>query len=274
AGGHVAGVAPVLRPRRRPCSNAGARGAGGRARPDRPARARPRAWLATVARDPGRRLVDGRDAGPERAGSPRPAASRRSRAAQARRAPARRRRSPRDRRGAPGARLLRALRGVGGPGRRARDRALRERPPAREAPAPPYPVRVSDSMASTREVPAGSAAASLDPAPGERVLVVEDEPGIVDFVSRGLAAEGYSVQAAFDGVEGERLALSGEFDAVVLDLMLPGRDGMEVLRTLRKAAPRLPVIVLTARAEIEDRVEGLDAGAADYLVKPFSMAEL
>ena len=112
------------------------------------------------------------------------------------------------------------------------------------------------------------------PTASPRVLVVEDEPGIVDFISRGLGAEGYSVRAAFDGVEGERLALGGEFDAVVLDLMLPGRDGMEILRTLRKAAPRLPVIVLTARAEIEDRVEGLDAGAVDYLVKPFSMAEL
>ena len=116
--------------------------------------------------------------------------------------------------------------------------------------------------------------ASKEGRSGERVLVVEDEPGIVDFISRGLGAEGYSVRAAFDGVEGERLALSGEFDAVVLDLMLPGRNGMEILRTLRKATPRLPVIVLTARAEIEDRVEGLDAGAVDYLVKPFSMAEL
>jgi DNA-binding response OmpR family regulator len=109
---------------------------------------------------------------------------------------------------------------------------------------------------------------------GARILLVEDEPGIVDFLARGLIAEGYSVQAAANGVDGERLALSGRFDAVVLDLMLPGRDGMEVLRTLRKAAPRLPVILLTARAEIEDRVEGLDAGAVDYLVKPFSMAEL
>ncbi|HTR89303.1 MAG TPA: response regulator transcription factor [Solirubrobacteraceae bacterium] len=106
------------------------------------------------------------------------------------------------------------------------------------------------------------------------VLLVEDEPGIVDFVSRGFEAEGFEVRSAGDGREGERLALEESFDAVILDLMLPGRDGMEVLRGLRRARPRLPVIVLTARGELEDRVAGLDAGAVDYLVKPFSLAEL
>jgi DNA-binding response OmpR family regulator len=107
-----------------------------------------------------------------------------------------------------------------------------------------------------------------------RVLVVEDEPGIVDFVRRGLEAEGFEVEAALDGIEGERLALKGGFDAVVLDLMLPGRSGLEILASVRGAMPGLPVIVLTARGEIEDRVTGLEAGAVDYLVKPFSMAEL
>ncbi len=107
-----------------------------------------------------------------------------------------------------------------------------------------------------------------------RVLLVEDEPGIVDFVRRGLEAEGYAVEAALDGVEGERLALKGSFDAIVLDLMLPGRNGLEILASVRRAKPSLPVIVLTARGEIEDRVAGLDAGAVDYLVKPFSLAEL
>jgi two-component system, OmpR family, response regulator len=107
-----------------------------------------------------------------------------------------------------------------------------------------------------------------------RVLLVEDEPGIVDFVQRGLEAEGFHVQAALDGDEGERLALSGSFDAIVLDLMLPGRDGLEILASVRRSMPSTPVIVLTARAEIEDRVAGLDAGAVDYLVKPFSLAEL
>jgi DNA-binding response OmpR family regulator len=107
-----------------------------------------------------------------------------------------------------------------------------------------------------------------------RVLVIEDEPGIVDFIRRGLEAEGYAVESALDGAAGERQALAGGFDAVMLDLMLPGRGGMEVLDSIRRARPGLPVIVLTARGEIEDRVAGLDAGAVDYLVKPFSMAEL
>jgi DNA-binding response OmpR family regulator len=107
-----------------------------------------------------------------------------------------------------------------------------------------------------------------------RVLLIEDEPGIVDFVRRGLEAEGFTVEAAMDGIQGERMALAGSFDAILLDLMLPRRSGLEVLESLRRAMPGAPVIVLTARGEIEDRVEGLDAGAVDYLVKPFSMAEL
>ncbi|HWX45790.1 MAG TPA: response regulator transcription factor [Solirubrobacteraceae bacterium] len=106
------------------------------------------------------------------------------------------------------------------------------------------------------------------------ILLIEDEPGIVDFVRRGMEAEGFRVHTEHDGEEGERRALRESFDAVVLDLMLPGRGGMEVLASLRRAKPGLPVIVLTARGEVEDRVAGLDAGAADYLVKPFSLAEL
>jgi DNA-binding response OmpR family regulator len=107
-----------------------------------------------------------------------------------------------------------------------------------------------------------------------RVLVIEDEPGIVDFLRRGLEGEGFAVEEALEGIEGERLALSRDVDAVVLDLLLPGRGGLEVLAAIRKARPRLPVLVLTARAELEDRVAGLDAGAVDYLVKPISIAEL
>jgi DNA-binding response OmpR family regulator len=107
-----------------------------------------------------------------------------------------------------------------------------------------------------------------------RVLLIEDEPGIVDFVRRGLEAEGFAVEAAVDGVEGQRMALGGGFDAVVLDLMLPRRSGLEILGSMRSTMPSVPVIVLTARGGIEDRVEGLEAGAVDYLVKPFSLAEL
>jgi two-component system, OmpR family, response regulator len=106
------------------------------------------------------------------------------------------------------------------------------------------------------------------------ILLVEDEPGIVDFVGRGLKAEGFAVAAVMDGVEGERRALDDQFDLIVLDLMLPGRSGLEILASVREAKPNLPVIVLTARGEIDDRVAGLDAGAVDYLVKPFSLAEL
>ncbi len=125
-----------------------------------------------------------------------------------------------------------------------------------------------------RDAAAPSAEAAFEPQAPPRVLVIEDEPGIVDFVRRGLQGSGFEVTAATDGVEGERLALGGEFDAVVLDLMLPGRPGMEILQTLRTARPTTPVVVLTARGEIEDRVAGLEAGAVDYLVKPFSVAEL
>jgi DNA-binding response OmpR family regulator len=115
---------------------------------------------------------------------------------------------------------------------------------------------------------------AADPGLAPSILLVEDEPGIVDFLTRGLRAEGFLVAAALDGVEGERRALAESFDMVVLDLMLPGIGGMEVLAKLRDVKPELPVVVLTARGEIEDRVAGLDAGAVDYLVKPFSLAEL
>jgi DNA-binding response OmpR family regulator len=107
-----------------------------------------------------------------------------------------------------------------------------------------------------------------------RVLVIEDEPGILDFVGRGLEAQGFSVTCTGDGVEGERLALGKSYDAVVLDLMLPSLGGMEILTSLHSAKPSMPVIVLTARGDVEDRVAGLEAGAVDYLVKPFSLAEL
>jgi DNA-binding response OmpR family regulator len=106
------------------------------------------------------------------------------------------------------------------------------------------------------------------------ILVIEDEPGIVDFLERGLRVHGFEVVAALDGDSGIERARSEDIDLVVLDLMLPGRSGLEVLEWLRSSRPGVPVIVLTALDEIEHRVAGLDAGAADYLTKPFSLTEL
>ncbi|HEX3239741.1 MAG TPA: response regulator transcription factor [Solirubrobacterales bacterium] len=106
------------------------------------------------------------------------------------------------------------------------------------------------------------------------ILVVEDEASIADFLARGLEREGYGVTVAADGEQGERLALGGDVDLVILDRMLPGRDGMEVLAALRRAKASLPVIMLTAKGEVADRVEGLDGGATDYLAKPFAFEEL
>ncbi len=107
-----------------------------------------------------------------------------------------------------------------------------------------------------------------------RVLVVEDEPGIRDFVVRGLEKAGFAVASAADGLEGERLASGESFDLVVLDLMLPGRGGLEILASLSRTRPNLPVIALTAKGRLSDRVGGLEAGATDYLVKPFALPEL
>jgi DNA-binding response OmpR family regulator len=106
------------------------------------------------------------------------------------------------------------------------------------------------------------------------ILVIEDEPGIVDFLERGLRAHGFDVVAALDGETGSERAASDDVDLVVLDLMLPGRSGLQVLESLRTSRPGLPVIVLTALDEVEHRVTGLDAGATDYLTKPFSLNEL
>jgi DNA-binding response OmpR family regulator len=104
--------------------------------------------------------------------------------------------------------------------------------------------------------------------------VIEDEVAIADFLRRGFEAEGYSVSCAGDGEQGERLALAGDADLVILDRMLPGRDGLQVLDAIRRSKPDLPVIVLTARGEVSERVEGLDRGATDYVPKPFAFDEL
>jgi DNA-binding response OmpR family regulator len=103
---------------------------------------------------------------------------------------------------------------------------------------------------------------------------VEDERKVLRSLRRGLEAEGYQVVTAADGEDGYRLAAAEPFDCVVLDLLLPGRDGLRVLTDLRRGGHTLPVLILTARDAVEDRVIGLDAGADDYLVKPFAFAEL
>lgn len=107
-----------------------------------------------------------------------------------------------------------------------------------------------------------------------KIAVVEDEVAIADFLDRGLRTEGYQVLVAVDGSAGERAALDPDVDLVVLDRMLPGISGDEVLERVRARRPGLPVIMLTARAEVVDRVEGLDRGATDYLTKPFAFDEL
>jgi DNA-binding response OmpR family regulator len=107
-----------------------------------------------------------------------------------------------------------------------------------------------------------------------RILVVEDERKVLRSLQRGLEQEGYEVIAVATGDAGLELAVTQPFDCVVLDLLLPGLDGIQVLSQLRRAGKRLPVLILTARDAVEDRVIGLDAGADDYLVKPFAFAEL
>lgn len=105
------------------------------------------------------------------------------------------------------------------------------------------------------------------------ILVIEDDDAICDLLRRGLTYEGYKVSVARDGTLGLRLARDSPPDLVVLDLMLPGLDGLEVCRRLR-AGGDVPILVLTARGTVQDRIEGLDSGADDYMVKPFSIDEL
>ena len=107
-----------------------------------------------------------------------------------------------------------------------------------------------------------------------RVLVVEDETKVAGALRQGLEAEGYQVRVAHTGEDGFFVASSEPFELLILDRMLPGRDGLEVLQALRKKGFLTPVLVLTARDGVDDRVAGLDAGADDYLVKPFAFAEL
>ncbi|HTH44254.1 MAG TPA: response regulator, partial [Oxalicibacterium sp.] len=106
-----------------------------------------------------------------------------------------------------------------------------------------------------------------------KILVIEDEAKTVGYLLRGLSEQGYAVDVAGNGIDGQHLALTGDYDAIVLDIMLPGRDGIQVLQALRREKTT-PVIMLTARGEVNDRIHGLQNGADDYLVKPFSFLEL
>jgi DNA-binding response OmpR family regulator len=107
-----------------------------------------------------------------------------------------------------------------------------------------------------------------------RVLVVEDDDSIASFVARGLREAGFAVDVARDGHEGLAKAQTAEYDALIIDVMLPGRDGVSVVGSLRRAKIPTPVLLLTARRSIEDRVHGLESGADDYLTKPFAFPEL
>ena len=116
--------------------------------------------------------------------------------------------------------------------------------------------------------------ASLDDTDTLKILLVEDEQKIAAFVCAGLASRGMEVSHCLDGNEGYKRACAEPFDALVLDIMLPGRDGLSVLKGLRAAGVATPVILLTARNELGDRIEGLELGADDYLAKPFFVEEL
>jgi len=106
-----------------------------------------------------------------------------------------------------------------------------------------------------------------------KILVVEDEKKVANFLKLGLRGEGHDAETAYDGESGERMALTKEYDVIVLDIMLPKRNGIEILKSIRANGISTPVLILTARGSLEDKVEGLDEGADDYIVKPFAFAE-
>jgi two-component system copper resistance phosphate regulon response regulator CusR len=107
-----------------------------------------------------------------------------------------------------------------------------------------------------------------------KILVVEDEPKTGDYLRQGLMEAGFVVDLARDGLDGLHLALTEAYDLAILDVMLPGIDGWQVLQGIRRAGKEMPVLFLTARDDVEDRVKGLELGADDYLVKPFAFSEL
>jgi DNA-binding response OmpR family regulator len=107
-----------------------------------------------------------------------------------------------------------------------------------------------------------------------RILIVEDERRLANFLKKGFEAESMAVDVAGDGDQGAALGREGNYDVIVLDLMLPGKDGIEVLREIRSAGKPTPILILSARGDVEDRIRGLNLGADDYLPKPFAFAEV
>ena len=107
-----------------------------------------------------------------------------------------------------------------------------------------------------------------------KLLIVEDQPKTGQYLRQGLSEAGFSTELATDGITGQHLALTGDYSLLILDVMLPGRDGWQILQAVRSAGLDIPVLFLTARDAVEDRVHGLELGADDYLVKPFAFSEL
>ena len=110
--------------------------------------------------------------------------------------------------------------------------------------------------------------------PSMRILIVEDERKVAQFLQKGFQAESFTVDIAFDGQSGLRLAQMEDYDAIILDVMLPGKSGIQILTSLRESKIATPVLMLSAKSDIEDRVEGLNLGADDYLPKPFAFSEV
>jgi two-component system, OmpR family, copper resistance phosphate regulon response regulator CusR len=107
-----------------------------------------------------------------------------------------------------------------------------------------------------------------------KVLVIEDEPKVASFIKRGLEELSFHIDIAFDGLIGEKLGLTRKYDVIVLDIIIPGKNGIELCRKLKSVKPEVPVLMLTALGTTEDKVTGFEAGADDYLLKPFEFAEL
>jgi heavy metal response regulator len=107
-----------------------------------------------------------------------------------------------------------------------------------------------------------------------KILVIEDEKKVANFLQKGLKEEQFVVDVAYDGLDGEHLATTNDYDLILLDIMLPGKDGIEILKTLRQRQINIPVIMLTAKEMVEDKLKGFNAGCDDYISKPFSFEEL